>query len=309
MGYRGMIVGMAFSAVLAACALFAVSCGSDRIPPPSVDGGRAFELAKEVVEIGPKPSGSESARKTVEFIAGKLRSLGLDVVVDEWREITPNGMTTFRNVVADIPGRSGGKYIVVGCHYDTKRLLMTPDFVGANDGASGVGLLIAMAEAIQASGVKPPLPLKLAFFDGEECLDSYSEHDGLHGSKRLCVELSKAGGGLEKCRAMILLDMVGDKDLSVTIPGNSDRKLVDALLSAARARGTERYFERTDRGVLDDHVPFHKRGVPSLDIIDFNFGPGNRYWHTGEDTLDKISPESLRIVGDAALGLIWSVRP
>jgi len=289
--------------VAIALSFFIVSCSSKRPPAPKVDGARAFELASEVVAIGPRPSGSEGAQRNAVFIAERLKALGLDVSIGEWTETTPNGPTTFRNVVADIPGNSR-KYVLIGCHYDTKKLLMTPDFVGANDGASGVGLLLAMAEAVVKSGAKPPLTLKLAFFDGEECLESYSDGDGLHGSRRLAGML-KASGDLADCRAMVLLDMIGDRDLQITIPSGSDPELAETLLKVVAEQGNERFFKRIQTDILDDHAPFQKLGVPAIDVIDFEFGPSNRYWHTGEDTLDKISAESLGIVGNAVMGLVW----
>ena len=293
-------VFLMISAISALC-----SCSSSwrSEPPPEVDGALAFKLAGDVVAIGPRPSGTKGAEKNAAFIADYLKKLGVEVSIDEWREGTPLGTLTFRNVVANIPGRSG-KYVLIGCHYDTKRLLATPGFVGANDGASGVGLLLAMADAIVKNGKKPPLSLKLVFFDGEECIESYSKGDGLHGSRRMRDRLKKQGA-LSDCRAMVLLDMIGDKELNVTIPSGATPELSEMLLAAAKRRGCGKHFERSSHDILDDHTPFQRAGVPVIDVIDFEFGPSNRYWHTGEDTLDKISAESLGIVGNVVLDMVW----
>jgi glutaminyl-peptide cyclotransferase len=304
MNSRVIEVGGVLAVLLLSGGFGLFSCSPvNRQPHPVVDASRALELASEVVDMGPRPSGSRGALRNAEFIADHLRGLGLETFVGEWREITPAGELTFRNVIANIPGESG-EFVLIGCHYDTKRLLSTPGFVGANDGASGVGLLLAMAEAVVGSGRKPPLTLKLAFFDGEECVESYSDHDGLHGSRHLAKELKDAGA-LSNCRAMVLLDMVGDKGLNITIPSGSDPKLAKTLLDVAGKQGKGSCFEMRSTDVLDDHTPFQKAGVPVIDVIDFEFGPSNRYWHTGEDTLDKISAESLGTVGNAVMGLVW----
>ncbi|MCK5844013.1 MAG: Zn-dependent exopeptidase M28 [Victivallales bacterium] len=262
-------------------------------------------MAVANVAIGPRPSGSDGALKTAVWIKSEIKKIPYPVEIREFRGKTPEGTTVFRNVVAGIPGRSG-RFVLIGCHYDTKRLAATPDFQGANDGASGVGLVLAMMRAAKDFGKKPPLSLKFVFFDGEECFVEYSKNDGLYGSRRLAEEWKK-DGSLKKCAAVIILDMVGDKDLNITIPSGADPVLRRKLLKIAAKLHCAANFAEHTSDILDDHTPFQNEGIPTLDIIDFEFGPSNLYWHTKADTLDKISPKSLKIVGDAALRLVWSI--
>jgi glutaminyl-peptide cyclotransferase len=273
---------------------------------PKVDGALAYELAAANLAIGPRPSGSEGALASALWIKSEVEKLRYPVEVREFRARTPDGLVTFRNVLAEIPG-AGERFVLVGCHYDTKRLVSTPNFKGANDGASGVGLALAMMRAIKKHETKPPLSLKFAFFDGEECFVTYSKTDGLYGSRRLAEEWKK-NGALKKCAAVVILDMVGDKDLTITIPSGADGVLSGKLLRIAAKQNVSSYFSKHESDILDDHTPFQNEGIPTIDIIDFEFGPSNLYWHTEADSLDKISSESLKIVGDAALALIWSVR-
>ncbi|MBI4721009.1 MAG: Zn-dependent exopeptidase M28 [Chitinivibrionia bacterium] len=185
-------------------------------------------------------------------------------------------------------------------HYDTKLIGAFP-FVGANDGASGVAVLLELARVLPAR--KNPATIWLVFFDGEEALASYSNSDGLHGSTYMADQLSKSGE-IAKVKAMILLDMVGDAHLSIEAESRSTKWLRKIVWENAGKLGHAAYFTSNPTRILDDHVPFLDRGVPSLDIIDFHYGPGsktNEYWHSPEDTLDKVSPRSLKIVGDVVL--------
>jgi Zn-dependent M28 family amino/carboxypeptidase len=186
--------------------------------------------------------------------------------------------------------------IIIGSHYDTK-LFTNLTFVGANDGGSSTGTLLEIARV--AAG-QPNL--WFVFFDGEEAMVQYSNEDGLWGSK-FFVEDLKGKDAVKQVKAMILLDMIGDKNLNVTVTGS----LVHEVFDASRAAGFRDYFSYGGNGILDDHVPFLRAGIPAVDLIDFNFGsaPGlNDYWHTEKDTLDKISPHSMEIVGQTTLRLI-----
>lgn len=288
--------------------LFIVSCAkAPSAPAPKIDADEAFSLVEKAVSFGPRASGSEGARRMAEWIAAEAKSCkGFDVRTMEFEEGAPGGNIRFRNVVAKMSGTDSSRYIVVGAHYDTKRLASAPDFQGANDGGSGAGVLLAMMKALSRDAVKPPVSLRFVFFDGEECLYGYSESDGLHGSRRLVKEW-KSGGELKSCAAMILLDMVGDSDLCVSIPTGSDRRLAGMTLAAAERLGCGRHFKMHHSNILDDHTPFQREGVPAIDLIDFEFGPGNIYWHTRADSMDKISKDSLKIAGDMAFELLWLV--
>lgn len=290
--------------------LLLASCGeNDELTNetiPKVDADFAYSLVKEISEIKPRHSGSVGAEKCVELISREIRKLSLTVKVDKWKEITPEGNIEFRNIMAEIPGKSSD-FILIGSHYDTKKLMTVPDFEGANDSASSTGLLIAIIKAIQEHNSKTPLSLKFAFFDGEECFISYSDTDGLYGSRRLC-EKWKRDNTLKKCKAVIILDMIGDKDLSITIPSGADSKLVKKLKKIAVKQNKKQFFTEYSHDIIDDHTPFQKEGIPTLDIIDFEFGESNRYWHTKADTFDKISKESLETVGNITLELLWNVK-
>jgi len=277
----------------------------DATAAPEIDGEAALTHAKAMVAIGPRHAGSEGAKKTVAYLLRKARAFGYEPEVDQWREDTADGNKTFRNVVATLPGRSRG-FIIVGSHYDTKKLPGVPDFVGANDSASSTGVLLEMMRVLRQTGWSGP-ELRFAFFDGEEAVHDYGPTDGLHGSKRMARKLV-AAGEVKDCRAMLLLDMVGDADLKLTIPRNCSARLKKLLAEVAEKRGLTRYVGTYGRGaILDDHVPFMDRGIPAINLIDFRYGPGNSYWHTNQDTLARIAADSLQVSGNLALGLLYEL--
>ena len=247
------------------------------------------------VEIGPRPAGSAGSRREVALIAAALRRAGLEALVQ----------APLRNVVATVPGAGEGA-IVIGAHHDTAGGI--PGFSGANDGASGVAVVLELARVLagraEAQGRLRGPSVVLAFFDGEEARgDRPFEEDGARGSRRF-VELAAAGGGegvprLSRLRAMYLLDMVGDCDLQIPREANSDAGLY------ARLRGPA--FGGEARAISDDHVPFLEAGVPAVDVIDFTYGPGptpGEWWHTAEDSLDKVCADSLGQAGRAVLGAV-----
>ena len=267
-----------------------------------IDKDNAFRIVTEIVMLGPRPSGSSNALKTADYLREKCIRFGYQPTVEEWNEETPFGKITFRNVYATLKGK-GDKFIIVASHYDTKNLPSTSNFVGANDSASSTGLLLEIMRVLKEKKWNGTT-IRFAFFDGEEAQKSYAENDGLHGSKRLAKQL-KESGDYNRCRAMILLDMVGDKDLTITMSPDDDKELTQLLFSVADRQKTRQYFGFFLHGtILDDHVPFKKLGIPALDIIDFNYGPNNYYWHTDLDTLDKLSPDSLEIIGNVTLGML-----
>ena len=260
-----------------------------------------MEVVKRLVAVGPRAAGSAGAAATAELIAADCRASGLTVTIDEWQEDTAHGPVTFRNVIAEIAGDQDGM-IVIGSHYDTKHLDDAPDFIGANDAGSSTGLLMVMAKELATPGYWHGPTLRICFFDGEEAKERYGPNDGLHGSRR---EAKKIAEGSIPCKAMILLDMIGDKDLKITFPSNSDRALVRRAFAAAERVGTRDYFGHYTRGeILDDHVPFMEQGIPAIDFIDFSYGPRNSWWHTADDTLDKLDPKSLEITGNTVLAML-----
>jgi Zn-dependent M28 family amino/carboxypeptidase len=274
-------------------------------PPPEIDwrafdGNRAFAHAETLVGFGPRPSGSEALARQADFIATQLREFGLDAEVQSFREATPRGELTFRNVIGKTRGGAARPLILLAAHQDTK-WMTNITFVGANDGASGVAVLLEVA---RLSARQPNL--WFAFFDGEECVQEYGPNDGLHGSRHFVEELKKSGQ-TDRVNAMILLDMVGDARLNITMPADGDARLMAEVFEAARDTGHRDSFGYSAAPILDDHVPFLRAGIPAVDLIDFEFGSGpgrNDYWHTAQDTLDKISPRSLQIVGQTVLRLV-----
>jgi len=280
-----------------------------RLDPSGFNAQRAFEDIRALVAIMPRHAGSPGARQAAEFILARLQAAGLEAVIDEFSENTPVGGMLFRNVIAVCPGRmSGGgpaeKWIILGAHYDTKAGI-ADDFQGANDSGSGVGVLLELARNIK-TGPGLPVNLLFAFFDGEECVERYSRNDGLHGSRRLAEQFQRDKRAL-KTRAVIILDMVGDRDLNIAIPGNCALSLVSAVFKAAALEGVRHKFMLCTTHMLDDHAPFLAAGMPAVDLIDFEYGskPGrNDYWHTSADTLDKLSVESINIVGRTVLRVL-----
>jgi hypothetical protein len=268
--------------------------------PKQFDGARAFTEVRDFLGVGPRVSGTEGAEKGALYLAERLKTIGIEPDIDEFTEDTVGGPVTFRNVTGVIQGTGKGM-IVLGSHYDT-RSGISDAFVGANDSGSSTGILIELARLI-SEGKKPPRSVMFAFFDGEECKKQYGPNDGLHGSCRLADKLVRQGTA-SAVKAFILLDMVGDKDLSVTIPLNSSPVLASYVLDSSREEKARDKFSLFQGSMVDDHVHFLKAGMPAIDIIDFEFGskPGlNDYWHSTEDTLDKLSAESLQTVGRVVL--------
>jgi glutaminyl-peptide cyclotransferase len=278
-----------------------VGCGGDDDTSSQADGfdaERAFADVRDQVAIGPRPAGSEGSREVVELIASRLREAGVE-------EVQVQG--PHRNVVGTIPGREAGA-IVVGAHHDTKDDVGA-GFEGANDGASGVAVVLELARVLAPDAPLDGPSLRLALFDAEEARgDREFTEDGTRGSRQY-VEYATAGGiqgspDVGEIEAMVLFDLVGDCDLQVPREANSDPTLYATFAAAAEEAGAGETFSGEAAGILDDHIPFLQAGVPALNVIDFTFGPGTSpgaYWHTPEDTLDKVCPESLDAVGEAAL--------
>jgi glutaminyl-peptide cyclotransferase len=286
------------AAVLAGCG----SDDGDGSPSDLAAGGfdaeRAFSDLEAQVAIGQRPAGSPESRQTAELIADRLGEPG----VSDVRIQRPH-----LNVVGTIPGDETSDGIVIGAHHDTKDDV-GPGFEGANDGASGVAVVLELARAL-APRVEGP-PIHLALFDAEEARgDRDFLSDGLRGSRQY-VAYAKRGGmqgapPLDDIGAMVLFDLVGDCSLQIPYEPNSSRDLYEQFAEGARqVDGDLAPFQGETDPILDDHIPFDEAGVPAVDLIDFTFGPGpppGEYWHTPEDTLDKVCPESLDAVGEAAL--------
>lgn len=294
----------ALAAAAVALALALGGCGDDGTPvdpapaEPSqaagaFDGDRAYADVRAQVELGSRPQGSRANARNARLIASELRRAGVSEV-----EVAP---APLRNVVGVIPGTEDG-FVVVGAHHDTKAGI--PEFVGANDGGSGVAVVLELARVLAAEAPREGPSIAIALFDGEEARGNraFSE-DGTRGS-RAYVDLADRGGEgavppLEEIEAMVLFDMVGDCDLQIPLEANSDPGLFSSFALADPG-----VFEGETAAISDDHIPFLQAGVPAVDLIDFTYGgeesPG-RFWHTSEDTLEKVCATSLDRVGEAAV--------
>ena len=295
-GRQSSIALLAVLVLLAAVA----GCGGneDQAPAPSgaFDAERAFEDLRAQVELGPRPAGSPQSIELTASLAEKLEDAGArDVTIQR----------PWRNVVGTLPGSEPG-YVVIGAHHDTKDGI--PGFQGANDGASGVAVVLELARSLPQPLLGPSIAI--ALFDAEEARGSreFSE-DGKRGSSQYVELAESAAQGsppLDEIRAMVLFDMVGDCDLEVPYEGASDRGLWEAFSDA----DPDTFSGETDP-IDDDHISFLERGIPAVDLIDFQYGPGERpgeYWHTDEDTLDKVCPESLDAIGEAAVEVLPTIR-
>ena len=259
-------------------------------------GEKAFAHVQHLVDLGPRPAGSEALEKSRLYIIERLKSAGWTVTRSEFSDQTPRGKMTFVNLIARFgtnEKKEAAQFLLCS-HYDTKTF-ETIRFVGANDGGSSTGLVIEMARVL---AMNPALAAKieLLFFDGEEAFENFTATDGLYGSRHFAEELRNSNKA-KSVRGGILFDMIGDKSLDVTLPPDSPADLARNIFAAADALGQRSHFTYLDRGIGDDHTPLNQIGIPVIDLIDFDFPP----WHTAEDTLDKISAESLEIVGRVAL--------
>ncbi len=282
---------------------FALACGA-ALHGLEVDADFAWRMAEQAVAAGPRHSGSEGAQRSAEWMTEELKKhTRFTIRAVTFEEETPAGRIAFCNLVAELAGTSP-KFVVVGAHYDTKHLPeLAGDYLGANDGASGTAALLAMIQALNQAQTPLPFGVRFVFFDGEECRRNYASNDGLHGSRHYVRSLRESGE-LADCRAMLLLDMIGSRDSTITFPKNSDPDLRKLALEEAAKRGHRNRFADYSGGILDDDLPFLAAGIPALNFIGFRYGPDNSYWHTAEDTLDKLSPQSLKIAADVALAVL-----
>jgi Zn-dependent M28 family amino/carboxypeptidase len=257
-------------------------------------GESAYAYTQKVVAFGPRPPGSEAIGKVRAFIKSELRKAGARLIDDAFTASTPDGRVSMENVIGHFPGISGRALAVTG-HYDTKRM---PGFVGANDGGSSTGFLLELARSF--SGRQRRDDIYLVFFDGEEAFRHWTETDSLYGSRHLAERWAKEGL-LTRLAALINVDMIGDRNLSIVNEAHSTQAIKDVIWRAAADLGLSRYFAGAPGALEDDHIPFLLRGVPAADLIDFDYGPGNQWWHTDADTLDKLAPSSFEVVGKVVL--------
>jgi len=266
---------------------------------PHFNGGKAYQYARAFAAIGPRWPTGPGHVKAEEFIRNQFRHDQLEE--DTFIANTPIGPVTMHNFIVRFPGKKDG-VIVLGTHYETNYPLRTINFVGANDGAATTGLLMAIADQLRGKTLDG-YSVWLVFFDGEEAIQQWSASDSTYGSRHLAAKWG-GNGTLGKIKAFVLADMIGDKDLDIQRETRSTGWLVDLVRQAAKKYDYEHYFFQTEEPVDDDHLAFVQRGVPSIDLIDLDYGPNNSYHHTAKDTMDKVSAHSLAVDGDVILETI-----
>lgn len=272
-------------------------------PPASQTGGfdgqRAYDHVKDLVAIGPRPPGSDAIRRAQAYIISQLKSYGCAVEEHDFHAETAIGEIAMKNIVVKIPGKSSG-IVLYSTHYDTLRM---PNFVGADDGGSGTGTLLELARIL--CDRKPAMNVWIAFFDGEEAQGNWTDRGSVQwtdenatfGSREMAASMALSGD-LKRLKAMILADMIGPANLEVKPEANSTGWLTSLIWAVAARLGYANVFvKEAIPAVDDDHMSFIRRGVAGCDLIDFDYP----YWHTPQDTLDKLDARSLAIVGHVLL--------
>ncbi len=265
--------------------------------PPAFDSERAWQYTKDVVAFGPRPIGSANHKKLEEYILDHLK--GDDVVADTFMADTPEGQLPVRNIIARYPGTKDGVIIIAG-HYDTVYPLRNSGYVGANDGGSSTAVLLELANQLRSKR-REGYSVWLLWTDGEEAVKEWKTGvDSVYGVRYLANQWQK-DGTLKTIKAFLLADMIGDADLNIDRDLDSTPWLEDVVYRAATKLGYQSHFFARQIPMDDDHTPLMQLGVPCADLIDFDYGYDNVFWHTPQDTLDKLSPKSIAIVGEVIL--------
>jgi Zn-dependent M28 family amino/carboxypeptidase len=275
----------------------------DSAPLPHIDSKRAFQYTREVTAFGPRYMGSENHKKLEHYILDHLK--GDQVEDDAFTTDTVEGKFPVRNIIAKFPGTKDGIIAILG-HYDTVYPLRNSGFVGANDGGSSTAILLEYANQLRGGGAgkkRDGYSVWLVWTDGEEAVRQWTDTDSVYGARHLAEKWEK-DGTLKKIKALMVMDMIGDADLDIARNTKGAPWLLDLIYAAAERGGYQSHFYAQQGPIEDDHVPFVNRGVPSADVIDLDYGYNNVFWHSPQDTMDKLSPKSLEIVGDTILETI-----
>ena len=275
----------------------AVPISADPVPAPSFNSARAMQYVKEIVAFGPRPIGSENHKKVEAYIDSHLTG---DVVEDDQFTIeTTEGKFPVHNIIAKYPGTKDG-IIVIASHYDTNYPLRDTAYIGANDGGSSSALLLEIANQLRGKK-RDGYSVWLLWDDAEEAMRlPWTDAHSVYGVRHLAQKWQN-DGTLKTIKAFLLEDMIGDADLNIEHEQNSTSWLEDMVYQSATRLGYQSHFFARSIPMEDDHIPFMKMGIPSADLIDFDYGYGNVFWHTTQDTVDKLSPKSLEIVGTVTL--------
>jgi Zn-dependent M28 family amino/carboxypeptidase len=280
----------------------AAARAQDAAPPAAATGGfdgqRAYQHVADLVAIGPRSAGTDGSRRAQEYIVGKLEGFGCTVEQQPFRASTPIGDVQMSNIIAKIPGRSAD-IVMFTTHYDTKRMA---NFVGADDGGSSSGVMLELARHLCPR--RNAITVWITFFDGEESFNRvWMDPDNTYGSRELAARMALASD-LRKVRAFLLADLVGNRNLRLKRESQSTAWLTDLVWSTAARLGYGRTFVSDSSPYEDDHLPFLRRGVDAVDIIDLDNPMNDGYWHEVTDTLDKVSPRSLAIVGHVLMKVL-----
>lgn len=286
------------SALLLIAALGAGVAAAQTATP--FDSTRAYNHVRDQVAFGPRPAGSPANDKTRAYIISTLAKSGYTAVEQPFDTTTPVGPVKMANIVATLPGERPER-IVIASHFDTKPINEFR-FLGANDGGSSTGALLELARVLKTRP-KPKFTIEFLFFDGEEAYGEWRDPNHTYGSRQY-VSAARASNTLAGLKALILLDMIGDRALNLRRDTNSTTWLTDIVWAAAKRLGHGANFLDEPFPVEDDHIPFVKAGVPSVDLIDLDYPA----WHTAGDTLDKVSAGSLQIVGDVVLAALPEIE-
>jgi hypothetical protein len=267
------------------------------VSPAEFNEIRAMRYVKEIVAFGPRPIGSANHKKVEDYIHAQLK--GDSVEDDAFTVDTTEGKFPVHNILAKFPGRKDG-IIVIASHYDTNYPLRDTAYIGANDGASSSALLLEIANQLRGTK-RDGYSVWLLWDDAEESMRlPWFDPESLYGVRHLAQKWAD-DGTLKKIKAFLLEDMIGDADLNIEHELSSTPWLEDLIYQSATRLGYQSHFFARSFPMIDDHGPFLERGVPSADLIDFDYGYGNVFWHTTQDTVDKLSPKSLQIVGTVTL--------
>ncbi len=268
------------------------------------DGAAAYDYTAKLVSFGPRPPASDAIRRTQDYIHTELQGFGCQVDEHDFHASTPVGDLGMKNIVAKIPGTGRGVILLL-THYDTLRM---DNFVGAVDGGSSSGLMLEMARILCGEKKQQPNSVWIAFLDGEEALvDWNKDNDNTYGSREMAASLANSGD-LKRVRAVVLADMVGPKNVKIRRDSYSTPWLTSLVWKTAGRLGYQDIFVSGETGVEDDHQPFLARKVPAVDIIDLADYQAAGYWHTTQDTMDKVSARSLGIVGDVILETVSELQ-
>ena len=273
--------------------LASAACAAD------FSGQAALEFTSKAVHFGPRPPASAANRKLQGYIESQLKLLHCQVTFDAFTADTPSGSVAMRNIIAKFPGTTGRAVVVTG-HFDTKPMPGRV-FLGANDGGSSTGFLLELAKVVNSMAHSDDI--WLIWFDGEEAYGEWSDTNGIYGSRHL-AEKWLHDGTLARMKALINVDMIGDKDLGLLEEGNSTPGLLKLVWTTAHDLGYGKYFLDSGFATEDDHLPFLRKGVPALDLIDFDYGPANAYWHSEQDTMDKLSAHSFEVLGNVVVAVL-----